>query len=110
MKYKNTICDFLYIMHNDSYNMDDYKIYNLNKNVCRIDMNFTHPTDPVYPESWNGNTKLYYKILIKNYASRATLHFIHADIKNYIISIKNNLKKIIVYSYKYMIVLFYKIR
>lgn len=73
-KYKNLNCDFLYIMHNSAYDINNYDIINLNKNVYRIDMNFTFPTDPVYPESWNGNTKVYYEILQKNFALKDALN------------------------------------
>lgn len=72
-KFPNKTIDFLYILQNPSYEVDKYEIFDLNDNVKKIEMNFIHPTDPVYPESWNGNTEVYYPLLRKLVCTKATL-------------------------------------
>lgn len=62
-KFPDKKIDFLYIMHNEKYGIDEYNAYYMTPQVYRIDCNFTYATDPKYPESWNGNTKLYYPLL-----------------------------------------------
>ena len=79
-KFPNKGIDFLYILQNSSYSVDKYDICDLNDNVKKIEMNFIHPTDPVYPESWNGNTEIYYPILRKLFFTKATVPLLNKSL------------------------------
>ena len=72
-KFPNKTIDFLYILQNPNYSIDKYDIYDLTVNVKKNEMNFVHPTDPNYPESWNGNTALYYPLLRRLVCTQATI-------------------------------------
>lgn len=93
----------LYIINDESFDKDGYEIKKINNFVTRIDMNVIYPTEEF---AWNGNTKLYYKILKKMYASHATIQILKHNIKT---SIKLpimlcNLCKIYCIRYLYKIV------
>lgn len=79
-KFPNKTIDFLYIMQNPNYSVDKYDIFDLNDNVKKIEMNFIHPTDPIYPESWNGNTELYYPLLRRLVCTKATVPLLNESI------------------------------
>ena len=70
-KFSDKQIDFLYLIHDDSCGVTDYTTKQLSAHVTRIDCNFCHATVKEYPESWNGNTALYYPIL-ENYCFTPT--------------------------------------
>lgn len=72
-KFPNKIIDFLYIIHSDHLSPKELIEEQLTENVLRCNCNVCHPTNPQYPESWNGNTELYYTYLRSNYTSLATI-------------------------------------
>ena len=88
-----TKCDFLYIMHDSSCSRYEKKIICINKNVKRINMNFTYSNEP-YPESWNGNKKVYYPILINGYANIHSVHNLENEIKKDFTDCISKLKKL----------------
>ena len=90
--YRHIKCELLYIMHDSKKAKDEYNITYLNKNVCRIDMNFTY-SEESYPESWNGNTRVYYSILEKFFISKDSLYFQQEEIKELFKSLKEEFKK-----------------
>ena len=79
-KFPNKQIDMLFLMQNKNYGIRDYTVSHPADNVTRIDFNFIHPTDPVYPESWNGNTDLYYDWLRENFVALDCIDASCADV------------------------------
>lgn len=72
-KFPNKIIDLLYITQKSDMPSDKLVEYQLTPHVKRCECNVNHPTIQQYPESWNGNTALYYPFLENNYTSLATI-------------------------------------
>ena len=61
-KYPRKNITFLYILHDPYFSKKEYAIHWIDKDICKITCNVTYSQES-YPESWNGNTGLYYKLL-----------------------------------------------
>ncbi len=61
-KYPKKDITFLYILHDPYYSEKEYSIDWIDKDICKIICNVTYSKES-YPESWNGNIELYYKLL-----------------------------------------------
>lgn len=66
-KFPNKTIDFIYLLHDKNLEFSSSVFYKkkLNKNVVCFYLNLIHSRES-YPESWNGNTKLYYPILCQH--------------------------------------------
>ena len=64
--------DMLFLMQDANCGVHDYSVTHPADNIMRIDFNFIHPTNPIYPESWNGNTDLYYSWLREMFGAADT--------------------------------------
>ena len=98
-KFKNKNIDMLYIINDNSFDKNGYNIKKLNNNITRIDMNMIYTTKD-YPESWNGNTELYYKLIENMCYSHASIQTTKENIKNNINEVKNKLHVIFKNIYK----------
>lgn len=81
-KFPNKNIDMLFVMHDDKKDIYSFNEYNLSPNIKRIDLNFQYPSDPVFPENWNGNKDLYYPLL-KNYCfTPVTIKHLNKSVEN----------------------------
>lgn len=88
-KFPNKVIDFLYIIHSEKMSPMELEETQLTDNIVRVDCNVCYATNPNYPESWNGNTKLYYAYLMNNYTSLASIGWV----KSAITDVYDNMKE-----------------
>lgn len=88
-KFPNKVIDLLYIIHSEKMSPMELEETQLTDNIVRVDCNVCYATNPNYPESWNGNTKLYYAYLMNNYTSLASIGWV----KSAITDVYDNMKE-----------------
>ena len=84
-KFSNTTIDFLYIMHNEKYDIHGYDTYQLNSNVCKIECNvraFTVADGESFEHEFYGNTVLYYPLLRDYCYTPVTINYLRETIYN----------------------------